>query len=269
VACLALAAFVIVSFLGCSRDDSVKLSLDFSKAKEWRFCLDGRVFGTIGADGSQRRFESAAQCTLVAAVDAKNGAVLHVSVSSAAFTSDILGDAELENLMAQSRDVRVRCDLGSGSIAPDDTAAMPLVRIGEWDVFKDLAKTIPSLPKIPIKPGSTWDREKAIPLDIRQGRATGHLIQSFCLDSVSASGTGRKRTAYVRWDFTYRLELHDSDTAGLLKRMPGGGKGTGSARINVDEGTLESACMSFAVSDAAEGKFRISWKEDISLQLIH
>jgi hypothetical protein len=56
---------------------------------------------------------------------------------------------------------------------------------------------------------------------------------------------------------------------GLLKRMPGQGKGTGFARINVDEGTLESACMSFSVSDAAEGKFRMSWKEEISLNLIH
>jgi hypothetical protein len=266
VACLTAAAFVIVFCLACSRDDSVKLSLDFSKAKEWRFCLDGRIVGTVGAEGSQRGFESAVRCTLLAAVDPKNSAVLHVSVASATFTSDILSDAELENLMAQSRDARVRCDLAGGSVAPDDTAALPLVRIGEWDVFKDLAKTIPALPKIPVRPGATWDRERAIPLDIRQGRATGHLIQSFCLDSVSAAGN--RRTAYVRWDFTYRLELREADMTGLLKRMPGQGKGTGFARINVDEGTLESASMSFSVSDAAEGKFRMSWKEEISLNLI-
>jgi hypothetical protein len=268
VACLTAAAFVIVFCPACSRNDSVKLSLDFSKAKEWRFCLDGRINGTVGAEGSRRHFESAARCTLLATVDPKNSAVLHVSVASAAFTSDILGDAELENLMAQSRDARVRCDLAGGSVAPDDTAALPLVRIGEWDVFKDLAKTIPALPKIPVRPGATWDRERAIPLDIRQGNATGHLIQSFCLDSVSAAGNAGTRTAYVRWDFTYRLELHEADRAGLLKRMPGLGKGTGFARINIDEGTLESACMSFSVSDAAEGKFRMSWKEEISLNLI-
>jgi hypothetical protein len=253
---------------GCGRNASVELSVDFSSAPQWRYYLDARVTGSVGADGSKQMFESAARCSLSGTVDRKSPYILHVTVPSSNFSSTILNAAELENLMSQSQDVRLSCDLNEGSIVPDDTANLPLVMIGEWDIFKDLAKAIPALPKIPVAPGAAWDREKAVPLDTRHGPAIGHLTQSFRLDSVLIGPRG-KRTALVSWIFTYRIELRGPDTSRMLGSMPSGGKGTGTALINVDDKTLERASMSFGVPEAQGGKFRISWNEEISLRRVY
>jgi len=269
--CLA-AAILLVLCVGCSRTGSFDLTLDFSKVAAVRYSLDATVHGSITAEGATRPFESGARCTLLCAAGpagARNKGLLQCTVPSARFSSTILDSAELENLGVQSREVKLTFDTRDARIAVDDTASLPLIRIGEWDVFKDLAATIPALPKIRVAPGATWDRERAIPLDIRQGVAVGHLAQSFRLDSVSQGIKGAQgaRIAMVSWNFTYRIEIRDRDTSASLSRMPSSGKGTGIARIDVDRRTLESASMRFSVAAPQAGAYRISWDEDIALKL--
>jgi hypothetical protein len=255
---------MIAFLVGCSPDRAVELTIDFSRTPQCRYALDASVRGTIMTARDHRVFTSAAQCTLLGSTDAKDVALLHVSVPYAHFSSTILNDAELQNLMSQSREVRLACNLRDGMIASEDSTALPLIRIGEWDIFKDLAKTIPALPKIAVEPGATWDREKAIPIDTRYGSAIGHLFQSFHLDSIPEGVT-----AVVRWGFTYRLELRDHDAAALLDSMPSQGTGAGMARINVNDKSLESASIDFSVPDAGKGMFRISWDEKISLRRVN
>jgi hypothetical protein len=268
VACRLACAFLVVCIAGCSRDRSVELTLDFSRAPQWRYALEASVHGTIATAQARRAFMSAAQCTLLCTVDAKNVALLHVTVPYARFSSNMLDDAELENLMEQAREVRIACNLRDGMIAPEDSAALPLIQIGEWDVFKDLATTIPALPKIAVKPGATWDREKAVPIDTRHGTAMGHLLQSFRLDSIALPASG-KRVAHVGWSFTYLVDLRrDRDANGFLDSMPSKGNGTGGALINLDDKTLETASMSFSVASPKDGTFGISWDENISLNLV-
>lgn len=262
---------------GCSRDTSVSLALDFGRVPGglWRYAVDARVNGTISASDSlagERGFASAAQCTLVCTADPKNPARFHASVAGASFASNILAGAEIENLVAQSREVRLTCDTRNAAIVPDDSAAMPMIRIGEWDIFTDLAKALPALPKIRVRPGASWDREKTIPLDTRYGGAAGHVLQSFRLDSVSVDPAG-KRTAHIGWKFTYHVERRganaDAAAAILLDRMPPRGDGAGTATINVDDKTLQSASMSFSVPQGSEGTYRISWRETISLNRVY
>jgi hypothetical protein len=268
VSCRLTLAFLIVLIAGCSHDRNVELSLDFSRAPQWRYALDASVRGTIETAHVPRAFTSTAQCTLRCLVDAKNVALLHVSVPYAHFTSNILNDAELENLMSQSREVRLACNLRDGMIAPEDTSSLPMIRIGEWDIFKDLAKTIPALPKTAVKPGATWDREKAIPIDTRYGPAVGHLLQSFRLDSIALPASGT-RVAHVGWTFTYLVEVRNRDANGILDSMPSKGNGTGVALINLDDKTLETASMSFSIAAPTEGTYRISWDETISMRRVY
>jgi hypothetical protein len=223
---------------------------------------------------TRRSFESAAQCTLSGSTDAADNALLHVSVPYAVFTSNVLGPAELDNLMSQAREVKLRFNAADGSIVPEDSAAMPIIRIGEWDLFKDIAKVIPAMPKIRVKAGDSWEREKSLPLDTRHGDVTGHCVQSFRLDSILIGQDGTT-SALVGWDFVYRLERHaardgaDTQAAGLLDRMPPGGTGAGQAVIKVDDKALERASMSFSAPSSGGGKFLISWKESISLHRVY
>ncbi len=258
-----LAALIL--FGGCENGRSVRLSLDFSKRSQWRYSLHATIGGTIVSADTQRTFTSAAACSLSGSPDPKSPAVLHVAVAGVSVSSDILGPDEIENLKDQAKGVRLTCALDRGIIAPDDSSAMPLVRIGEWDLYKDLAKTIPALPAIAVRAGSTWDRERTIPLDTKLGAAVGHLYQTFWLDSIYAGGTGI--LAALSWKFTYRVEFRNRRSVGLLDSIPSVGSGTGSAIVNVTRKTLDRASIHFEVPAATQGSFRISWKEDIILQL--
>jgi hypothetical protein len=267
------AGFLLVWALcaGCSRQGSYDLTLDFTGAPAWRYSLDATVRGSITAESVTRAFTSGARCTLLCSVDAKDAKrnnLVRCRVPFARFSSTILDIAELENLALQSREVKLTFDTRNASIAADDTASLPLIRIGEWDVFKDLAKTIPVLPKMRVSPGATWDRERSLPLDIRQGAAVGHLLQSFRLDSIVPGAQGG-RVAVVGWHFTYNVEMRGPDASGVLSRMPSSGKGRGTARIDLDRKSLQSASMEFSVAAPASGAYRISWDEDIALNLVH
>jgi hypothetical protein len=243
------------------------LSLDFSKQSAWRYTLDAVVNGSIASLDTQRTFTSAAHCTLDGKADPSDPKILHAAVSAVTVSSNILAEADVRNLTEQAKGVRLTCALNDGMIVPEDSSALPLVRIGEWDLFKDLAKTVPALPKVKVRAGSIWDREKTIPLETKHGSAVGHLLQSFTLDSLYTR-SGNMRLALLRWKFTYQVEFKEPDTVGLSGSMPAKGSGTGNAVINVTEKTLESASVNFIVPAAGKGEFRISWKEDINLKLL-
>jgi hypothetical protein len=245
----------------------VRLSVDFSKQRSWRYTLDAVVNGSIASRDTQRTFTSAAHCTLDGTVDPSDPKLLHAAVSSVSISSNILGEAEVQNLTEQAKGVRLICALNDGIIVPEDSTVLPLVRIGEWDLFKDLAKTVPALPIVKVRVGSTWDREKTIPLETKHGSAIGHLLQSFSLDSLYADNKSAT-LALVHWKFTYQVEFKNIDTAGLLDNMPSKGTGTGTAIIDVTGKILESALVNFVVPAAGQGDFRISWREDINLKLL-
>jgi|WetSurMetagenome_2_1015567.scaffolds.fasta_scaffold00186_13 hypothetical protein len=251
----------------CSDLGSVKLSLDFSKKPEWRYSLSAAVYGTIASADTQRAFSSAARCTLSGRPDAKRPGVLHASVASVSVASNILDDAAVRNLTEQVKSVRLSCALADGVILPEDSSAVPVVKIGGWDLYKDLAKTVPALPGMAVRPGAVWERERIIPLDTKQGGATGHLFQSFCLDSLGAGPSGGK-TAALSWKFSYHVELREHDTLGLYGGVPTEGSGTGRAVVDVTGKTLETASVHFTVPAPKQGKFRISWNEDITLSLV-
>ncbi|HMD67232.1 MAG TPA: hypothetical protein VKF42_00035 [Chitinivibrionales bacterium] len=259
-ACLALVS-------GCGNSNGVKLSLDFSKKPDWRYALSATVSGIISSADTQRTFSSAAQCTLSGKPDAKNPALLHASVVSVAVTSNILGDEEIRNLKEQAKTMRLSCALGDGAILPEDSSSVPVVKIGEWDLYKDLASTVPALPKIAVRPGAVWERERSLPLDTKQGSAVGHLFQSFCMDSLRKDKSGAE-IASLSWKFVYRVEFRERDTLGLYAGVPTAGSGTGSAIVNVTAKTLEAASVHLAVPAAPQGKFRISWNENITLELV-
>ncbi len=262
---LALAACILAA--GCGNSGKVRLSVDFSKHVRWRYSVSAVINGSISSADTQRTFTSAAACTLSGTPDAKNSTVLHASVTGVSISSNILSEAETRNLREQAQSARLSCRLADGIVVPEDSSAMPVVRIGEWDLYKDLAKTVPALPKIAIKPGFSWERIHDIPLDTKQGNATGHLFQSFSLDSVLRDDKG-PATAVVSWKFTYRIEFGGRASAGLYASVPSAGSGSGRAVLDVRNKCLKRAQMHFDVPSATQGMFRISWNEDIDLGLM-
>jgi hypothetical protein len=262
-----LAISILLIAVSCATDSGIVLTIDFSGRTLWRYCLEAGIDGAIASADTQRTFSSAARCTLSGSPDPSRPGLFHATVGPVHMTSNILSAEEIENLKEQARGMRFTCSLQDGTIAPDDSSLAPFVKIGEWDIFKDLAKTVPALPRTKVRKGSTWDRERTIPLETKHGNAAGHLFQSFSLDSVYKDRKN-KTYAVVRWRFSYQIEPRTPDTAGYLDKLPSKGAGSGMALVDVSDKALQNASVNFTVPSASEGMFRISWKESISLRLV-
>jgi hypothetical protein len=241
------------------------LIVDFSSQREWRYTLTVDLRGAIAAPDTQRDFSTNARCCLLGAPVAGQSAMLHVRACSVSIAAPLLSDAEKNNLIRQCNDAQFTVNVGKGTIMPDDPADMPLIKIGEWDLYKDVAKVLPALPQGRVRKGFSWDREKQLPLETKHYNAMGHLFQSFILDSVFMDRRA-SRMALVSWRFTYGVEVKSDDTAGRLGGdLPSKGSGEGSALVNLSDKTLERASIHFSVPSTRQGKISISWKEDIEL----
>lgn len=259
-----LCGLVLSIAVFCGKQEQVRLIVDFSSQREWRYTLTVDLRGVIAAPDTQRDFSTNAQCCLLGTPVAGQAAMLHVRACSVSVAAPLLSDAEKINLIRQCNDAQFTVNVGKGTIMPDDPADMPLIKIGEWDLYKDVAKVLPALPQGRVRKGFSWDREKQIPLETKQGSAMGHLFQSFTLDSVFTDRRA-SRMALVSWRFTYGVEVKSADTAGRLGDVPSKGSGQGAALLNISDKTLEKASIHFSVPSTRQGKISISWKEDIEL----
>jgi hypothetical protein len=261
-----IALLFFAGLFSCSKNKGVVLTVDFSSSPQWNYTMDSRVWGTISTADTQKNFESHAVCTLSGSPDIKNRALLHATIHGITITSTILGEAEIQNLCMQAKNTKFTCNLAEGLVLPDDSSSLPGVHIGEWDLFKALAKTIPSLPKIRIQPKSSWDRERIIPLSTKYGPVQADLVQSFSLDTLYES-LDKKLHARVIWHFSYQIDSHQSRNNGVLAKIPSKGTGSGMAILNLHDKTMEFASIDFRVPLATEGPYRIAWNESIALTL--
>jgi hypothetical protein len=256
---LALSAFVF-----CGQRGLVGLTVDFSSQREWRYTLSVDLRGTIATPDTQRDFSSNAGCRLIGSPVPGQYAMLHVRACSVDIAMPLLSDAEKNNLIRQCNNVQFTLNLDKGSITPDDPDDLPLVKIGEWDLYKDMAKVLPALPRGMVRKGFSWDREKQMPIETKHGSGVGHLFQSFTLDSIFIDPKG-SRMAIVTWKFTYGVEVKSVDSAGRFGDVPVKGGGQGNALLNISGKTLEKASIHFSVPSTKQGKIKISWEEDIKL----
>lgn len=258
-------AAALVLFLGgCSSEDGVRVGVDFSRSPRWEYLFDVEVGGRFVDHDSTRTFSNGAVCRLLGTPRKGEPSALDLRISKVVIKSTILDSGECRNLTHQFENASLEIELDFGTVTVMDSVDVPVVRIGEWDLFRTFVRVVPSLPGRRMKLGETWEREKAIPLATTMGRAIGHLYQTFALDSM---GTGVNRDcAYVSWKFTYRIEPLEKDSAGAFSVLPLLGTGTGLAVFNVSHKYLASAKVHFKVPRPHEG-LDISWEETVSLRL--
>jgi len=259
-------AIALCGFVLCSCDRGINLSPDFSSQPQWKYAFNASVNGSISSVDTQKTFASAASCTLLATGDKTKPGVIHASAEDIRITSNMLDEAAIANLILQAQSVRLSCDIQNGTIVPNDSTDVPMIHIGEWDILRDLAYALPSLPKIKVRKGKSWDRERSMPLSTKYGNATGHLMQTFSLDSIFKKNGATYAT--VTWRFTYRIEYWKTDSIHILEKLPSKATGTGVALINLSAKAVEHASASFSVPLAREGIYKIGWNEQVSLSLV-
>lgn len=249
--------------LACGGGDGIRLRVDYSTRPVWNYRFSADVTGRLTEADSTRHFSNTASCLLVGEGRKGSPAALDLRFRDVTVISTLLDSAECRNLERQFEETALGIELANGVVDIFDTLAVPVVRIGEWDLVRTFVRAIPSLPGMKVVAGEGWEREKTVPLMTSLGRAAGHLYQSFVLDSVAEGGTD----AWVSWRFTYRIEPLDADNASLFPLLPLAGTGTGQAHFSLAGNYLESVQVTFRVPRSHEGP-DLSWEENLTLRLI-
>jgi hypothetical protein len=262
-----LLAPVAVSLLcfACARDRAARIQVDFSSRQQWVYSFEANVKGEMASGDSLKQFFNSAQCLLHGSSTGTDHASLKLAVSDLVVFSNVLSDVETDNLKQQVSRLTLILSCSDGSLAPADSTVLPTVSLSGWDLYRTLARTIPSLPDGVVRRGYHWDREKQVPLQTTFGVAIGHLYQSFSVDSVV--GSDKERMAYISWQFTYRIEAPASDSTAVLNLMPLSGKGQGRAAFNVAGRYLKSAAEEFTVPRPVASPVKLSWTESVGLSL--
>ena len=242
----------------------VALAINFTGQGTSSYALQSRINGAVYfADSGYQSFSTAAACTLTATPSYSDTAAISLKAGSVSIISNVMSADEIENLRQQVSTTTLTLERRDGYFFERETAGMPVVAIGQWDLLRTLVKIVPALPTHAVRPGYTWDRERQFPVETQQGKAIGHLYQSFKLDSISNSGQ-----AHVHWLFTFRLEMLDVDTVNVLQNVPQSGSGDGRAIIGINDGSLIKALVNFAVPKTGSDALKMDWKETVVLKKV-
>jgi len=261
-----LCCYFFLSFLFCGMKDSVVIDINFSSRSHWDYQLAIAVNGAIRTADTIKSFTNTADCVLHGVAGNGSTSTLAFSLHDVTIESDILMPYERENLQRQFALVPMSFNLEDRGLIFHDSLALPVVAIGGWDLYRVFARVIPSIPGMPVKKGSRWEREKKLPLYSVAGNGFGDLYQEFIVDSVFSSPDGAR--AAVSWSFRYQVDLENKNVLPLQQKIPLGGKGRGKALFNISGKYLESAEVSFSVPAKEKANDGISWEETVSLVLV-
>jgi len=256
-------AIIACLFAVCTHDASVSIGIDFTSRAQWRYSASAEISGFAANAAGRSDYAGALICRLTGAPRSSEPQRCDLSVSDCRVSSDFLNEAQIRNLVEQFQGTRLILDMNAATIAAADTTMVPVFMIGEWDLFRSFAKALPALPGAPVRAGSSWEREKTLPIGTVYGNAAGHLYQRFLVDSVYRRGDDAT-VAAVSWTYSYRIEPEKADTAGMFAKIPLVGNGRGAAIFNIARKCLESAQVSFETDTAAT---IAGWRENVALKL--
>jgi hypothetical protein len=257
---------IVASMVSCSTRKQVTIQIDFSSTDRWKYLMEVAVNGSFIHGDTAESFSNTARCDLVGSPVSDKHSSLKFSIANVAIASNVIDSAEILNLTRQFEGVAMIYSGSGGELVPLDTANLPVVHIGGWDLYHTMARIVPALPQRQVAVGNSWEREKQIPLNSSLGKGIGHLYQSFTLDSI-AGGSHDPVMAFISWKFSYRVEFTQKDSSGMSNDIPLLGSGTGHAVFNISGKYLEEAQIVFSVPRNKQSRVTMEWSEKASMRL--
>ncbi len=252
-------------FYSCHQDESVSLAVDFSLRDRWVYTFDVDVGGAFSRKDSLTHMATTIRSNLVGFSSNKNE-YLVVRAENISIASNVLDSAEMNDIREMVRDAEYTVALKEGFPLSYDSAIVSLAGFGEWDLYRQLLKVLPSLPQKSVKPGFNWERAWQFPLRTSQGEASCEVYQSFTFDSLQAA-PGKNRHACISWIFRYAVDPSLFADSSLIEQLPLSGNGKGTAVIDITEKALLKADMSFATPVCTLADLTVQWEEKACLEL--
>lgn len=257
------AAAVFLLLAGCVRKERVALAIDFSQAFQWNYSFAIDVSGNVASGGSSRSFTNSLRTTLAGEQSPHDRGAVKFKTGPTEVRSDFLDEHERADLERRCCNLVLFFSPREGAVEPVDTARLPDISLGGWNVLRSFIRIVPVLPESPQAVGSSWERERSFPVETSLGSGRGWLYQAFTFDSITARDSSR--CASITWRFSYRVQ---PDSPGHLDSMPLAGAGRGSALLDLKGKRLLSADAVFAVPPRKGASQEIAWRETVHLELV-
>ncbi|GBU21517.1 hypothetical protein R80B4_01410 [Fibrobacteres bacterium R8-0-B4] len=242
--------FVTLAAAGCGRREKVRVEVDFSNAADWRYMLGADVYGTPTASDSGQYFSGSLRAYLQGLPGEAGVGPLRCGFSDVNLIAPFLSEAERADLVRRLSDLRVA--VSENGVTLSDTAGIPGVLSGGWDILRAPARVIPAMPNADMTVGSSWEREQRFPISIPNGEAEGLMYQLYLLDSIYRNDSGI-RVAAISWTFTYRVAVKEKADDGKLKILyPLMGSGRGNAELDIARKKLVKSQATFQVTQSGK-----------------
>lgn len=265
--CLVLMLLTCLGLTTCDRGPAVELTVDFSSRGRWIYDFDFTTGGIFAWGDSSRDLTSRLTCRLVATPEPGHSCNVVVTADSVDISSTLLDSAEIASIAARLGRIERTLTLCDSAFYLIDSAALPVAGVGEWDLYRQIAKVLPSLPQGAVRPGFAWERQREMPLETSHGPTVAHLYQSFAFDSIGADIRDRE-CAYISWHFRYIVDAHGIDSSAGIDDLPLSGKGGAHAVLDLDAKSLLSARMFFVAPVCTLSAVSVAWEEEAELALV-
>ncbi|MBD3321934.1 MAG: hypothetical protein GF350_12630 [Chitinivibrionales bacterium] len=249
-------------FLLAAKDTSPLLKLDYSKGKSWTYTISYNSECIFAHKDKTETKNTSLDCTLNGSVsrskDRLSFSIADVSVESELYDADVQKSI-VDNLSEATLDLA----LVDGAPEIDTVPDFSSEGLPEWNIYIQFSKLLPDMPKQSIKEGFTWERSVTLPVKTAQGTALCEIYRLYKVENIAS----KEKTAEISWRFRYATTDKKESGESLKKYVPIGGKGTGTAVIDIKNKVIRKASVEFETPVAKVDNSNVNWKEKAELTL--
>lgn len=259
----ALAALVVLGAFAGTYAEKAKgsLQLDYTARPNWIYALDYESTCMFEEKGKKTEKSTKVGCTVEGVLSEEKDKVVF-SIKDLSVGSQLYDKGVVEKLSSSLTSQPYDLPIEDGQPSVEGIADLSAKGVPEWNFYVQFAELLPEMPGQPARKGLKWERSGELEVTTAGGKTPCEVYREFKIDRMSAEHD----TAFISWQFTYSAAAPKKDST-LLTYVPVAGKGSGSAVVNVSEGYILSATMSFETPVAKVDKTKVSWKETASIAL--
>jgi hypothetical protein len=258
--CIIIIGIFSLAFSGKEKpaSDGVMLKADYGTKQQWTYSVNYTSQGNF-----RQKSANTAKSTRIKGVlfiTKKDAAKLGVKADSVSILSDIYQ----EDLQNEIKDKLLKADyslsLSNGFPSIDTSLEIPASSYLEWDLYRQLAKLLPSLPAKPVKPGFAWERTDVFPMNTPRGKLSCEVYRRYTFNVLAGD------SAMISWKFRYSGSGRPDSTA--LNSVPVFGTGNGTAVLDVRNSCILNAEMNFTTPVAMVGDVSVVWHENAVIKMV-
>jgi hypothetical protein len=242
-----------------AKNNPFALSLNYNAREQWHYAITYTSQG-IFTNKDSSTTKTTTVNSLCTGTKTKPGQLL-LKVDSIAVTSDVFSDSVRLKVLNQFKAAEYPFSLIDGYPSIDTAALLPAGSFSEWDLYRQLAKLMPLLPKNPVRAGFKWERVVTVNMRTAAGIVPCEIFSTYKFEKL------RNDSAYLSWKFRYAASAKEPSNSTLRSEIPVSGNGICSAVLDLKNSCILSSEMDFTTPVATIGDEKVTWHEHATFHL--